>query len=63
MVRGTSLDQLCVVAETPEQFINEIKRLMEEDFTEEDILERDEAMKELYQNDKNAELIIRSIYS
>ena len=62
MVRGTSLDQLCVVAETPEQFINEIKCLMEEDFTEEDILERDDAMKELYQNDKNAQLIIGSVF-
>ena len=62
MVRGTSLDRLCVVAETPEQFVTEINRLMEEDFTEDDIEERDDAMKELYQNDKNAQRIIESIY-
>ena len=62
MVRGTSLDQLCVVAETPEQFVAEIKCLMEEDFTEEDIMERDDAMKELYQNDKNALLLINTIF-
>ena len=62
MVRGTSLDRLCVVAETPEQFVAEINRLMEEDFTEDDILERDEAMKELYQNDKNALLLIHRIF-
>ena len=62
MVRGTALDRLCVVAETPGQFIAEIQRLMEEDFTEDDIAERDEAMKELYQNDRNAELIITSVF-
>lgn len=62
MVRGTSLDRLCMLAEAPEQFIAEIKRLMEEDFTEDDIEERDEALKELYQNDKNAQLIIGSIF-
>ncbi|MBO4328034.1 MAG: glycosyltransferase [Bacteroidales bacterium] len=62
MVRGTALDRLCVVAETPEQFVGEIRRLMEEDFTEEDMVERDEAMKELYQNDKNALLLIHAIF-
>ena len=62
MVRGTALNQLCVVAETPEQFINEIKRLMNEDFTEDDIEERDEALKELYQNETNAQVLIHSIF-
>ena len=62
MVRGTELDRLCVVAETPEQFINEIKRLLDEDFTEEDIEKRDEALKELYQNEKNAQTLIHSIF-
>lgn len=61
MVRGTALGQLCVVAETPEQFIAEIKRLMDEDFTADDIEERDEALKELYQNDKNAQIILNSL--
>ena len=36
---------------------------MKEDFTDEDIEERDDAMKELYQNDKNALTLIRTIYS
>lgn len=62
MVRGTSLNQLCVMADTPEQFIAEINRLMEEDFTEEAIAERDEALRELYQNERNAELLIHSIF-
>ena len=62
MVRGTALGSLCVVAEEPEQFITEIKRLMDEDFTDDDIEERDEALKELYQNEKNAQTIIDSLF-
>ena len=61
MVRGTALDQLCVMAESPEQFVSEIKHLMDEDFTEDDIVERDEALKELYQNEKNAQIIIQHV--
>lgn len=62
MVRGTALGQLCVMAEGPEQFISEIKRLMKEDFTEDDIEERDETMRELYQNEKNVKTLIKTIY-
>lgn len=62
MVRGTALDQLCVVADSSDQFISEINRLMKEDFTEDDVEERDEALKELYQNEKNAQLIIQLVY-
>ena len=62
MVKGTSLEALCVVADEPEQMISEIKRLMEEDFTEEDIEERDAQMRQLYDNESNAQKIIRSIY-
>ena len=61
MVRGTSLDRLCIVADEPEQMIAEIKRLMEEDFTEEDIDERDAQMRQLYDNESNAQKIIEAI--
>ncbi len=62
MVRGTDLGQLCVVAEEPEQFISQIRRLMKEDFTDDDIEERDDALKELYQNDKNAQILLNTIF-
>ena len=62
MVRGTSLERLCVVADEPEQMIAEIKRLMEEDFTEEDIDERDAQMRQLYDNESNARKIVSAIY-
>ena len=63
MVRGTSLEDLCIVAETPAEFIEEINRLMDEDFTDDDIEARDDALKELYQNEKNVLLLIRSIFN
>ena len=63
MVRGTSLGSLCVVAQEPERFISEIKRLMKEDFTEDDIEERDEALKELYRNEENAQTLIQTIFN
>lgn len=62
MVHGTSLGSLCAMAETPDQFISEIRCLMEEDFTEDDIEERDEALKSLYQNENNAHVIIQTIF-
>ena len=62
MVKGTSLDSLCVVADEPEQMIAEIKRLMEEDFTEEDIEERDAQMQLLYDNEANAQKIVKTIF-
>ena len=62
MVKGTSLESLCVVANEPEQMIAEIKRLMEEDFTEDDIEERDAQMRQLYDNESNAQKIITTVF-
>ena len=62
MVRGTGLENLCVVADEPEQMIAEIKRLMEEDFMEDDIEERDAQMRQLYDNEANAQKIVSAIY-
>jgi predicted GTPase len=61
MVKGTSLESLCVMADEPEQMITEIKRLMDEDFTEEDIEERDAQMRQLYDNEANARKIVEAI--
>ena len=63
MVKGTSLESLCVVADEPEQMITEIKRLMEEDFTEDDIEQRDLAMRQLYDNEANARRIVEAVFT
>lgn len=62
MVKGTSLESLCVVADEPKQMIAEIKRLMEEDFSEDDIEERDAKMRQLYDNESNAKKIASVIF-
>lgn len=62
MLQGTALQPLCVVKDEPEEIIAEIKRLMDEDFTEKDIEERDAMMKELYRNDENAKKIVGLIF-
>jgi len=61
MVKGTSLENLCVVADEPEQMIAEIKRLMDEDFAKEDREERDLKMRQLYDNEENARKIIEAV--
>lgn len=58
MVKGTSLERLCIVADEPKQIMAEVKRLMEENFTEEDIDYRDETLKRMYRNEENARKII-----
>ena len=42
--------------------IAEIKRLMEEDFTEDDIDERDAKMRQLYDNEANARKIVEAVF-
>ena len=62
MLKGTALQPLCSVKDEPEEIIAEIKRLMDEDFTDDDIEERDAELHRLYRNDENAKKIIRTIY-
>ncbi len=62
MLKGTALQPLCVVKDEPEEIIAEIKRLMDEDFTEKDIEERDAALHQLYRNEDNARKIIELIF-
>ena len=62
MLQGTALQPLCIVKDEPEEIIAEIKRLMDEDFTEEDIEERDAALHQLYRNDENAKKIVDLIF-
>ncbi len=62
MLKGTALQPLCSVKDEPEEIIAEIKRLMDEDFTDDDIEERDAMMKELYRNEENAKILINTIF-
>lgn len=62
MVMGTGLDALCIVKDDPDQMIGEIGRLMTTDFTQMDIINRDAALHEKYDNGANADKIIETIF-
>jgi len=53
-VKGTGLEGLCYIAETPPHFIKLIKELFEISFTESEINKRKTILNTLYNNEKNA---------
>ncbi len=59
---GTAVEDACYFAEDTKEFSTEILRLFEQPFTEEDILKRKQILGELYDNNKNAETLIKLLY-
>lgn len=62
MLQGTDLGRLCVVADGAEQMVTEINRLMETDFTDDEIEERNAELHRLYRNADNAKKILEVIF-
>lgn len=62
MLNGTRLDDLCVIANTPEKLREKIELLFKEEFTEEEIIKRRETLKQLYSNSCNADQLIDLIF-
>jgi hypothetical protein len=58
MIENTMLDELCVVADTPEEFIMNINRLFQQPFENNMILTRKEILKKFYLNDNNAKKLL-----
>lgn len=58
MVKGTGLENLCEVADTPEEWINKIKLLIKKEYTQELKDQRIEILDKEFNNLKNAEIII-----
>lgn len=56
-VAGTGLDQLCALAETPDDFQKSIIQLFEKDFSQEEIEQRKNILLPLFDNQKNAETL------
>ncbi|NCA77847.1 MAG: glycosyltransferase family 1 protein [Alphaproteobacteria bacterium] len=57
MLAGTSLRELCEVAETPDRLRQEVQRLFSMEFTAERVTERARVLGELYANNKNCNLL------
>ena len=61
MVSGTGLGELCHVAVTPGDWINQTEMLMKEEFTRDMRNQRNHLLKEVADNDVNARKIIETI--
>jgi glycosyltransferase involved in cell wall biosynthesis len=61
-VEGTGLESLCEIAEGATANKEKIAKLFQQDFTENDIAERSAALRNIYDNKKNAEQLIQWIY-
>ena len=57
-LEGTSLETLCSIAETPNEYIERIKELFQASFNEKEIIARNEILKTMYDNEKNGRQLI-----
>jgi hypothetical protein len=58
MVAGTSLDELCIIAASPEGFKTELSRLSSMEFTQSDIDHRESLLQTNYSNQNNCKLLL-----
>ncbi len=63
MLNGTGLDELCPMADTPEEFNLRIKQLITKPFTAEAIDKRKTNLYDLYDNQKSVEQLMELIWS
>lgn len=59
---GTGIRNLCHIADSSEELINQIQILMQKRFTEEMIQERQKVLSEIYNNKENAEKLVKLIF-
>jgi len=62
MLSGTGLDELCPMADTPEEFNLRIKQLITQPFSTEAINKRKNVLLNLYDNQKSVELLMKLIW-
>ncbi len=58
MVNGTGIEELCHVAQTPEEMINFINHFINVEFTIDDISKRKSCLKKQFSNEQNAQTIM-----
>ena len=61
-ISGSGLNELCTIANTPSEFINSIETLMDKDFLQEEIEYRKHVLTKKFNNQENAELLIKYIF-
>ncbi len=63
MVQNTGLEEFCEVANTPKQFIRQMTRLKERDFSLDDLGKRRRFLEDRFCNERNAKLLMDVIHS
>jgi glycosyltransferase involved in cell wall biosynthesis len=63
MVEGSELKNLCEIANSAKEFKVKIAQLMQQEFSEEKIVERKKVLNSLFNNEANAEKLIRLIWN
>lgn len=61
-IEGTSVEELCLLAENAEEYISKISELMKEAYSESDIRNRYETLEGIYNNEMNALHLIALIF-
>jgi len=61
MVNGTGLEQLCHIANTPNEFIEKVNKILPLPFEDKDLIVRKEVLSRHFNNARNAELLINEI--
>lgn len=62
MILGTNLESVCEIADTPQQFIEALQRLMTISFTQQDLEKRKHILDDMYQNRDNAAFMVNVIF-
>lgn len=62
MVSGSGLEPVCTLADTAASFRQAVKQLIDEPFTREAILARQQLTRQLFDNEKNAAQLISALY-
>lgn len=63
MVEGTGLENICRIAENEIEFRKQILLFFQQPFTEEQLFDRQQLLKEIYNNKENAKQLIAMIYN
>jgi len=61
MVSGTGLEDLCIVAESSDEFRMILKKIRNREFSENEIRKREKILSDIYSNKKNAEILLNCI--
>ena len=61
-IQGAAINRLCSIANTADEFKQQVEKLFHQNFTEDDLQKRQPVLEQIYNNEKNARQLIAWIY-